>query len=74
VIADVIRNGMPKWRARHVTVSPSVISPDVTPATARSPDGPIDAVCASTDRLRAKQSATGAAMTVSIRNDGTGSA
>jgi len=42
VIAEVIRNVIPKWRARQVTVSPSFIIPLVTPPIARSPDALIE--------------------------------
>ena len=44
VICEVIRNGMPRCQARQVTVSPSAIVPDVTPAIARSLDPLIEAV------------------------------
>ena len=36
-IAEVIRNVMPKWRARQVTVSPSFITPLVTPPIVIAP-------------------------------------
>jgi hypothetical protein len=39
-MAEVMRNGTPKFFACQVTESPSDISPSVTPATARS-FGPI---------------------------------
>jgi hypothetical protein len=52
----VMVNGMPKWRARHVTSSPGPIRPLVTPATARSPECAIDATCSpmSNDRSNAR--------------------
>jgi hypothetical protein len=63
-----------KWRARQVTVSPSFMTPLVTLPSARSPDALIEAVWASTDSDRSKQSATGATITVSSRREGTLSA
>jgi hypothetical protein len=42
----VIVNGMRKWMARHVTVSPRPMGPEVTPAVARSFDAAIKARCA----------------------------
>jgi hypothetical protein len=45
---------MPKWRARQVTVSPSFMTPLVTPPTARSPDLRIEAAWASTDSEQAE--------------------
>jgi hypothetical protein len=62
---------MPKCRARQVTVSPSAMSPLVTPAIARSADGPIEAACASTDNDSSKHAVTEALMIVSRRIDDT---
>jgi hypothetical protein len=42
-IAAVIRNAIPKCRARQVTVSPSAREPEVTPATACSLEPLIEA-------------------------------
>ena len=39
MIWDVKVHQIPKWRARHVTVSPRPIRPHVTPAAARVQDG-----------------------------------
>src|SRR5258708_19149786 len=64
---------VPKGRAREVTVSPSLITPLVTAPIARSPDAVIEAAWASADSARAKQSPTGAAITVSSRREGTSS-
>jgi len=69
---DVMRTGTPKWRARQVTVSPGPMTPDVTPATARSPERRIDAVCASTDRLSAKHASGAAGISVVSTIVGTG--
>jgi len=67
VIAEVILNMRPKCLARQVTASPSPMIPLVTPPTARSPDALIEAVWASTDSDRLKQSLAGAAINVSRR-------
>ncbi len=64
MMAEVMRKGTPKCIARHVTESPSDISPSVTPATARSFDRPIEAVWASTDSESRKHSSALALMTV----------
>ena len=51
----------------QVTSSPRLSRPVVTPAIARSPVAVVDATCASTFRAKSKQTAGGAAMSVSIR-------
>jgi len=67
VIAEVIRNAMPKWRARQVTVSPGFITPRATPPIACPPDARIEAAWAPSDSERSKQSPIGAAITVPSR-------
>lgn len=54
LITEVIVIGIPKWRAFQVTESPWLITPEVTPAMARSPEADIEDRCASTDRLSSK--------------------
>ncbi len=57
----------PRCRARHVTDSPMPISPDVTPATARSPVAEELSWCTSTSRIRSNTRSGAARMIVASR-------
>ena len=69
MIVLVIVHVMPKWRARHVTNSPSPINPAVTPPTARSPDCSNEPRWASidNDRSNAVSASTGISVSASKR-------
>jgi len=54
----------PKCLARHVTSSPRPMSPDVTPAIARSPDLDVECACKSMLRDKSKTLSIGAVMGV----------
>src|SRR5690349_7956801 len=55
---------VPRWRACHVTSPLRPISPDVTPATARSCVRAAECWCASIERARSKTRSRGAAISV----------
>ena len=60
----VIVQTTPKCRARHVTVSPSPITPVVTPPIARSPDTAMDSTCALMSSAAENTAERGAAIAV----------
>lgn len=64
LITEVIVIGIPKWRAFQVTESPWQITPEVTPAMARSPEADIDDWCASAERLSSKHRSGDAGISV----------